>query len=435
MKRAVVVFAAGQGTRMKSLTPKVMHTIAGKAMLDYVLETADSLHPDQIVLITSKSLLKFLESNPKALRFDMDKITFQIQEPALGSGHAMQCGLDALQADIEEIIVLFGDVPFVERKTLQPLLDQQVPLCMLAMRVPPPHAYGRMILDGDIVERIVEAKDASASELAIDLVWTGVLKVSKEALSKYLTKLTKSPVTGEYYLTELVQIMRADQQKVSFVEATDATEFEGINDKFALSVMEKCFQEKKRKELLLAGVKMIAPETVYFSYDTQIEQDATIHPFVTFGPKVVVKSAAEILPHCHIEDSVIGQRASIGPFAHLRGGNVIGEKVAVGNFVEVKKSKLHSGAKIKHLSYIGDAELFDKVNVGAGTITCNYDGQQKHKTIIEENSFIGANVTLVAPVKVGASAKVAAGSVITQDVPSDMVAFGRARQENKAKKQ
>lgn len=433
-KRAVVVFAAGSGTRMKSSTPKVLHTIAGKSMIDHILETGASLDASQIVLIASPNLLSFIETHPKSMSLPVEKVTLALQEEALGSGHAMRCALPHLHKDIEEVIVLFGDVPLIQKETVEALFSHTAPLAMLGMRVAPPHAYGRMFTHNDVIDRIVEFKDATPEELKIDLVWTGVLKASRAMLEDYLPKLKPSPVTGEDYLTGLVALLRHDNLPVSFHVAENPEEFEGVNDKLALSIMEGRFQNRVRKQMLLEGVKMIAPETVFVSHDTIIEEDVVIHPFVTLGTGVHIKKGATILSHTHIEDSVIGEDASIGPFAHLRGGNVIDKHASIGNFVEVKKSHLSKKAKVKHLSYIGDAHLQEGVNVGAGTITCNYDGKNKHQTTIGEGSFIGANTTLVAPLSIGKNTKIAAGSVITQDVPDNKIAFGRAKQENKEKK-
>lgn len=433
-KRAVVVFAAGSGTRMKSTTPKVLHTIAGKTMLDFILETGESLNPSQIILIASKTLLTFLKDHPKTLNYPFEKLTLAMQDPALGSGHAMRCALPVMDEDIEEVIVLFGDVPLIQRDTIEALSHHTAPLAMLGMCVPPPHAYGRMMTKDNQLERIVEFKDATKEELEIDLVWTGVLKASRKMLEEYLPKLTPSKVTGEDYLTGLVALLRRDNLPVSFHVADNWEEFEGVNEKAALSVMEGRFQKRKRQDMLSNGVKLVGPETVFFAHDTIVEADVTIHPFVTFGNNVHIKKGAVIFPHTHIEDSVVGEGASIGPFAHLRGGNHIAAGASIGNFVEVKKSTLEAGAKVKHLSYIGDATLGEKVNVGAGTITCNYDGKNKHGTVVEKGSFIGANTTLIAPVHIGEGARIAAGSVITDDVPVDHTAFGRARQENKKNK-
>jgi len=434
MKRAILIFAAGQGTRIKSSLPKVLHTIAHKSMLHYTVDLASSLDPAQIVIICSPYLKKYLEENASKLGFDLSKITLTIQDPPKGTGHATQVGLDALEEDIEEVVILYADVPLIQKDTLAPLIQNRSDLCFVSMRVTPPHAYGRLVVDGQNIKKIVELKDATTEEQEIDLVWTGVLKANVACLKKHLARISPSPNTGEILLTSIASLASTDGKKVTHLEITDPDEFEGVNDKKALSIMESRKQTELRGKFLEKGVKIIAPETVFFADDTQIEADATIHPFVTFGKGVVLHERAVIHSFCHIEDSVIDSEASIGPFAHLRGHNHIGEKAAIGNFVEVKKSTFGKKAKAKHLAYMGDAEIGDGANIGAGTITCNYDGKNKHKTVIGARSFIGVNTTLVAPVTIGEDSLVGAGSVITSNVPARTLALGRARQIIKEQK-
>ncbi len=428
MKRAVIIFAAGQGTRMKSAIPKVLHTIAHKAMLHYVIDLAQSLSPEQVVIICSPFLKDYLEKNAASLGIDRSNLTLTVQDPPKGTGHAMQVGIDALHNDIDEVIVLYGDVPLVKKETLSPLLADPADICFVSMRVAPPHAYGRIITYGTIVKRIVEFKDATENERAIDLVWSGVLKSKVSFLKDFLPKIPAAPNTGEYYLTHLAVMAGMEGRSASYVEAPDADEFEGVNDKAALSQMESRKQCELRAKFLNNGVKLIAPETVFFAHDTVIGEDVTIEPFVTFGKGVILGQGSLIRSFCHIEDSIIEENVHIGPFAHLRGHNHIENDATIGNFVEVKKSRLSKGAKAKHLAYLGDAEIGADANIGAGAITCNYDGHKKHKTIIGARSLVGVNATLIAPLTIGDDSVVGAGSVITDDVPSKTLALARSRQ-------
>ncbi len=432
--RAVIIFAAGQGTRMRSTLPKVLHTIAHKSMLSYVYDTAKDLDPAQIILVASESLKQAIEKKDKTIDFDTSELTLAVQDNPLGTGHALQVAFHYLHPQITEILVLYGDVPFVNVETLQPLLEDNHECCFLGMHVTPPHAYGRMMTEGENILKIVEDKDATAAEKTINYVWSGVLTAKTAFLKDYLPKLAPSPVTGEYYITDIIKFAALDGKKVRHKETPCALEFEGVNDKVALARMEQRQQEAMRADFLEKGVKMIAPETVFFAHDTVIEADVTLMPFITFGKNVCIKSGALIFSHCHIEASVIEEGVRIGPFAHLREGNSIGKGAVIGNFVEVKHSTLHSNVKAKHLSYLGDTEIGEGTNIGAGTVACNYDGKNKHKTTIKAHVSIGGNTTLVAPVTIEDNVIVAAGSVITEDVPKNVIAFGRARQVNKERK-
>lgn len=435
MKRAIVIFAAGMGTRMKSDLPKVLHTIAYKPMLSYVLDVARAMNPAQIVLVLSPYLETYFDEHPGALGDSLDMVTRVVQHPAQGMGHGMQVALPFIQPDIEDVITLCGDVPGIQPQTLQPLLDVESPCCFLGMHAVPPHAYGRMKTKGDYVLRIIEHKEATDDDKRINYVWSGILKIRMDVLRDYLPRLKMSPIAKEYFLTDIPHMMDTDgHMRTTHIAAPNIEEFDGVNDKAALAVMEERAQQRMRMHFLNQGVKMIAPHTVYFAHDTVIEEDAVIHPFVTFGPKVHVGSKSTILSHCHIENSVLGNHVSVGPFVHLRGGNQIADHVSLGNFVEVKKSKLAPRVKAKHLTYIGDADIASKVNIGAGTVVCNYDGEKKHLTRIEDGAFIGAQTTLVAPITIGAGALTAAGSVVTDDVPAHTLVIGRSRQVHKKRK-
>lgn len=432
--RAVIIFAAGLGTRMQSSLPKVMHTMGGRSMVEHVLATAKTLEPDHIILVTSPLLNVYLETHKKKLDMDFSNVTLVEQKEALGTGHAMQVALPHVKDTIDDIILLYGDVPLVTKSALEPLLKTGSPCCFLGMHVNPPHAYGRMTVKEDALLTITEHKDATEEERQNNYVWSGVLRAKASFLKKYVSHIQKSPHTGEYYLVDIINLANKEQpNNVTHVESLDANLFEGVNDKADLANIEARFQQQKRQECLKSGVKLIAPETVFFSFDTHLHPDVVIHPYVTFGKGVRVATHATIHSFCHIEDSIIHANASIGPFAHLRGGNLIKEKASIGNFVEVKKTTLHARAKAKHLTYLGDADIGEGSNVGAGTITCNYDGIHKHKTFLGNNVFVGANTTLIAPITVKDGAMIAAGSVITQDIPEHTLAFGRARQINKQK--
>lgn len=440
MKRAIVIFAAGMGTRMQSDVPKVLHTLAYKPMLAYVVDVARALDPDQIVLVISPHLQAYFEEHPTALGIPLDHITRVVQHPAQGMGHGMQVALPFIHEDIDEVMTLCGDVPGLQAETLKPLLQAKSPCCFLGMHAVPPHAYGRMKTQGDHVLRIIEHKEASDEDKAINYVWSGILKMRMTTLREYLPRLKLSPVAQEYFLTDIPHMMDEDvtmgqgNDRATHIAAPNIEEFDGVNDKAALAVMEGRMQQRMRQTFLNRGVKMIAPETVFFAHDTVIEADAVLHPFVTFGPGVRIGVKATILPYCHIEASDIGASSSIGPFAHLRGGNQFAPNVSIGNFVEVKKCILEPGVKAKHLTYLGDAHIGSKVNIGAGTVICNYDGKHKHVTRIDEGVFIGAQSTLIAPIHIHAESVTAAGSVITEDVPSKTLAIGRSRQVHKHKK-
>lgn len=430
--RAIVIFAGGQGTRMLSPIPKVMHTIAHKSMLSYVYDAAITLDPAQIVLVSSPQLQSYFETHPKAVDIPIEDITIAVQHPAHGTGHAMQVAMDALHRHIDEVLVLYGDVPFISPNTLDKLTKSRGDMCFLGINVPPPHAYGRMTTKGDRLLKITEDKEASFEEKAINYVWSGVLRANVAFLKKALPLLPKSETTGEYYLTSIIELF--PDADVTHLVAEDAAEFEGINDKFSLSLMEEKKQNQMRQRFLEQGVKMIDPKSAFFAHDTVIEPDATLMPFITCGKGVHIKSGATVLSFCHLEDSFIESKATIGPFAHLRGGTYIGEGAYVGNFIEVKKTTMKSWSKAKHMAYLGDAEIGEKVNIGVGTVTCNYDGKKKSKTLIGDRCFIGANSTLIAPVEIKHDACVGAGSVITEDVPAHSLALGRARQVIKNRK-
>ncbi|MCW0232621.1 MAG: bifunctional UDP-N-acetylglucosamine diphosphorylase/glucosamine-1-phosphate N-acetyltransferase GlmU [Ferrovibrio sp.] len=425
---AVVILAAGQGTRMKSTLPKVLHPVAGQAMVRHVLDAAAALKPDRIVVVTGKGQERVAAAVAPA--------RIAIQHPARGTGHAVMAALPALKGFKGDVIVLFGDSPLLTPALMKDLLaarraKSDPAAVIVGFRPLDPAAYGRLIVDGKgALQKIVEFKNATADERAVRLCNAGLMAFDGARLPALLKKLSDRNAQGEYLLTDTVEHANAKGWTCRVVEA-DPVEVMGINTRAELSVAEAAMQQRLRRAAMAAGVTMTAPETVYLRSDTTFGRDVTIEPFVVFGPKVSVGNDVVIRSHSHIEGATIGAGATIGPFARLRPGAKIAEDAHIGNFVEIKNASVERGAKVNHLTYIGDARIGATANIGAGTITCNYDGFDKHHTDIGAGAFIGSNSALVAPVKIGAGAIVAAGSVITRDVPADALSLGRGRQEDK----
>ncbi|MGQ0742545.1 MAG: bifunctional UDP-N-acetylglucosamine diphosphorylase/glucosamine-1-phosphate N-acetyltransferase GlmU [Alphaproteobacteria bacterium] len=423
---AVVILAAGKGVRMKSARPKVLHAIGGRPMLAHVLVAAQSLGAERIVVVAGDG-----EDAIGALAKECGA-SVAIQDAPLGTGHAVMSADAALQHHSGNVLVLFGDAPLVTSATAKALVARlgHADIATLGFRPADPTGYGRMVTRGDALERIVEHKDASAEERRIGLCFSGPLAAKAETLFSLLKSVGNRNAQGEYYLTDVIAAARGQGLKCTFAEA-DAGEMIGVNSRSDLAKAEAAFQERRRRELMDAGVTFMDPSTVYLSADTEIEADVAIGPFVVFGPGVRVRKGAEIRSFCHIEGAEIGAGAIVGPFARLRPGTVLEANAHIGNFVEVKNSRVEEGAKANHLAYLGDARVGAGSNIGAGTITCNYDGVRKTKTNIGKGVFVGSNATLVAPLKLGDGAYVAAGSVVTEDVEGDALVFGRARQETK----
>ncbi len=423
---AVVILAAGKGVRMKSARPKVLHAVGGEPMLAHVLAAARALGAEKIVVVTAEDA-----EGVSALAAKWNAQS-AIQKPQLGTGHAVMAAENALKSFSGNLLVLFGDAPLITKETAQKLVAQlgHADIAALGFRPADPTGYGRMVTKGDVLERIVEHKDASEAERRIGLCFAGPLAGKAGTIFELLKAIDNRNAQGEYYLTDLIAAAKKKGLRCTFAEAHEK-ETLGVNSRNDLANAEAAFQEHRRRELMDAGVSFTDPTTVYLSADTKIEADATIGPFVVFGPGVTVRAGAEIRAFCHIEGAEVGAGAIVGPFARLRPGAVLEEGVHIGNFVEVKNSRLEKGAKANHLAYLGDARVGAGANIGAGTITCNYDGFNKTKTDIGKNVFVGSNATLVAPLKIGDGAYVAAGSVITKDVDADDMAFGRARQETK----
>lgn len=427
-KIAAIILAAGKGTRMKSDLHKVLHPIAGRPMLMHLLDSVDQLSPARKVVVvgSGKDQLEAALAGSASLA---------VQEPQLGTGHAVQQAEDALQGFEGDVLILYGDVPFVPATTMQSMIDRlnapDAPaVVVLAFEPEDMLSYGRVITDGDRITKMVEHKDASAEERACRLCNSGLMAVKSKDLFALLSRVGNDNAAGEFYLVDIVNIANADGRHCAVV-TTDPFDVAGINSRAELAAMEAAWQDRRRAQAMDDGASLIAPETVWFSYDTVIGRDVVIQPNVFFGPGVTIADKVMINGFSHIEGATIASGAEIGPYARLRPGAVLEEKSKVGNFVEVKKTRLGKGAKANHLTYLGDADVGAGANIGAGTITCNYDGYFKHQTQIGAGAFIGSNSALVAPVNIGAGAIVAAGSTITSDVSADALALVRPKQEEK----
>ncbi len=425
-KTAVVVLAAGQGTRMKSAMPKVLHALAGRTLIDHVLTTAGALAPDQIVVVVG--------TGAEAVSRAVAPHRTALQDPPLGTGHAVlaarQALGDFLNGDDSDILILYGDTPLITADTLTRMRSARMAanapaVVVLGFRPPEPGAYGRIVEGGDgQLEAIVEAKDATPEQMAITLCNSGVFLVDGRHLFDLLDRVGNDNAKGEYYLTDIVELARADGLSCAVVEGR-SDEFLGINSRTDLAAAEAVFQARLRARVMEAGVTLIAPETVFLSADTCLGRDVVVGPFVVFGPGVTVGDNVEIRSYSHLEHTNVEAGALIGPFARLRPGADIGPDAHVGNFVEIKNATVEAGAKVNHLTYIGDARIGARTNIGAGTITCNYDGFFKSRTDIGTDAFIGSNTSLIAPVTVGDGAIVGASSAVSRDVPADALAVVR----------
>lgn len=427
---ASLILAAGHGTRMRSETPKVLHKVGHLEMLGHCLKTARSLGAERLGVVIGAGGEKV-----KAALGSLDpQAEVAVQDPPQGTGDAVRSGMSILEGFEGTVVVLYGDTPLLRLETLQQLtdaVDQGAAIAVLGFGTNEPGPYGRLVLGADgSLQRIVEAKDASPDELKITLCNSGVMAMSSAALRTYLPQITNENAKGEYYLTDLVGLASVAGETLATVTGTE-DEVLGVNDRTELAAAEAIFQDRCRREVMLSGVTLIDPDTVYFAYDTEIGQDAIIHPNVVFGPGVKLATNTEVKAFSHLEGVQMDAASAAGPFARLREGTVLGEGAKVGNFVEIKKSKLGQGVKAGHLTYLGDADIGARTNIGAGTITCNYDGYNKHKTVIGEDAFIGSNASLVAPVTVGRGAFTGSGSVITKDVPDDALSVARGRQMTK----
>ena len=425
---AVVILAAGQGTRMRSDTHKVLHPIASRPLLLHLLDRVDALGADRRVVVVGKGR----EQVEAAIR-DRD-VAVALQAEQKGTGHAVQQAQPALAGYDGPVLVLYGDTPFVEAETLRRMLDRldgdgDPGVVVLASTPPDPLKYGRIILgDGDRIAKMVEDKDATEEERAVRLCNSGMMAVRASDLFRWLDKVGNDNAAGEFYLPDIVNIAAAEGREAVVIEG-DPYETAGVNSRAELAHLELEWQRRRREEVLDEGATLIDPESVWFAYDTKLARDVTVEPHVVFGPGVEVAEGAVIKAFSHIEGAIIGAKASIGPFARIRPGTKLGARTKVGNFVELKKAEVAEGAKVNHLSYVGDAEIGARANIGAGTITCNYDGFGKYRTVIGAGAFIGSNTALVAPVTIGEGAIVGAGSVITENVDADALALERNEQK------
>ena len=421
MTRAAVILAAGQGTRMKSSLPKVLHKVAGLPLLGHVVAALRGAGVTRIVVVTSPAG-EAVRDYARALGCDS-----AIQHQQLGTGHAAASARDALADFAGTLLVVNGDMPLITADVVSECLTAQTRtgLALLAFEPADAAQYGRVLLTPDgFLNRIVEYKDASPAERGVTLCNAGCYAADAQKFFHWASLLKNNNAQGEYYLTDVPSLARTDGVKCALAMA-DEVSVTGVNSRAELAEAEAKFQQRRRARLLGDGVTMTAPETVFFSHDTQIENDVEIEPFVVFGAGVTVKTGARLRSHSHLEGAAVSSGAIIGPFARLRPGAVIGEGAHVGNFVEIKNTNLGKGAKANHLTYLGDARVGAGANIGAGTITCNYDGFTKSITEIGAGAFIGSDTALVAPVRIGDGAIIAAGSVITQDVAADSLAIAR----------
>lgn len=426
--RAAIILAAGKSTRMKSKTSKVLHKVGGQSCLAWVAEMARSVGADKIVCVVGEAN-QDVRKAAEALGLEI-----AVQEPQNGTGHAVLCAKEAMADFDGDMVVLCADAPLIRPSTLQDVfetLDHGADVAVLGFEPDDPGAYGRLIIEDCRLTKIVEAKEASPEELAVRLCNSGIMAGRASVMYDALSRVTNDNVKGEYYLTDVVQIAREAGRAIAPVTASDPDEVLGINSRADLALAESAFQNRMRADMLAKGVTLRDPQTIYFSFDTDIEADADIGANVIFGPGVSVAEDAVIHPFCHLEGTSVGKAAQIGPFARLRPGTVMGDGTKAGNFVETKKAVVGKGSKINHLSYIGDAQIGEDANIGAGTITCNYDGYDKHVTTIGDGAFVGSNSSLVAPVAIGAGAYLGSGGVVTQDVPDNALAVARAPQANK----
>lgn len=424
---ALVILAAGQGTRMNSDLPKVLHQVAGAPLLVHAMRAGAVLEPERTIIVAGHGA----EAVARAARDWDEGAEIVLQAEQKGTGHAVAQALPALEGFQGKVVVLYGDTPFVRAETLETMLSVAADVVVLGFLSDPATRYGRLILGADgTLERIVEYKDATEAERAVTLMNSGVLCADAALLAELVTGLKNDNAAGEYYLTDVVGAARARGLGARTVTCPEA-ETLGVNSRADLAAAEAAFQAAARLGAMADGVTLTAPETVFFGFDTVIGRDSVIGPNIIFGPGVTVESGAEIRGFCHLEGCHISRGAIVGPFARLRPGAELAEDVHVGNFVEIKNAILDEGVKVGHLTYLGDAHVGERTNIGAGTVTCNFDGVMKHRTEIGPGAFIGSDTMLVAPVTIGAGAMTGSGSVITRDVPDGALALGRAMQVTK----
>lgn len=425
---SVIVLAAGKGTRMNSAVPKVLHQIAGRAMVDHVIATAESLEPRSLVVVVGPDMELVAET--------VAPYPTVLQENQSGTADAVKVGIPALgDTGGETVLVLFGADPMIRSEALADMVkacDGGAAVVVLGFRAANPSGYGRLIVnEAGSLQAIVEDRDATENQRAINLCNAGAMAIKANFLVGWLARIGNENAKSEYYLTDIVDLARQDGCVCNIVE-TDEADALGVDSRAQLARAEAHWQARRRLEVMDQGVTLLDPESVYFAYDTTFGRDVVVEPNVVFGPGVEVASGVKIKAFSHIEGARIGAGAIIGPFARLRPNTELGEDVHIGNFVELKNTTMSTGSKANHLAYVGDSNVGKKANIGAGTITCNYDGFEKHRTVVGDEAFIGSNSALVAPVSIGAGAIVGAGSTVARDVPNDALSIERSKQINLA---
>jgi bifunctional UDP-N-acetylglucosamine pyrophosphorylase/glucosamine-1-phosphate N-acetyltransferase len=421
-----IVLAAGDGTRMRSSLPKVLNPIAGQPLLAHVLRAVPPGDKTSVAVVVGPHHADVAEA---AKRIRPDAAAF-IQQDRLGTAHAVLAAQDAIAAGADDVLIVFGDTPLITAATFERVrapLAQGAAVVVLAFHAAVPTGYGRLIMDGDRLAAIREEIDASPLERMITLCNAGIMAMQGQLALNLLRRIGNGNAKGEYYLTDAVEIAKALELQASVVVTTE-DEVRGINTKSQLSEADAVMQQRLREAAMEEGVTLVAPETIYLAADTKFGKDVVVEPFVVFGPGVTVGDGAVIRSFSHLTEAAVGKNAIVGPYARLRPGAVLGEDVHIGNFVEVKATTIDAGAKANHLAYLGDAHIGANANIGAGTITCNYDGFDKYRTEIGANAFIGSNSALVAPIKIGDGAYVGSGSVVTKDVPANALALERSEQ-------
>ncbi len=441
MGLSIVILAAGQGTRMRSSKPKVLQPLAGRSLLDHVIDCAERLEAKQTHVVYGFGGDQVTEA------LQHRDVSWVLQAEQLGTGHAVAQAIPEVD-DADAVLVLYGDVPLVQPETLSPLVEgaQSGSLVILSAELDNPHGYGRIVRNNrGVVQEIVEQKDASPEQQAINEINTGLLAAPAKHLRRWLSELSNENAQGEYYLTDIAAMAVADNVPLEAIVAKNVAETQGINDKIQLAEAEAAHRVFQARKLMTQGATLIDPNRIDVRGEVTLGQDVSIDIDVILEGNVELGDGVQVGPYCHLKDVVVGegtkieshsvldtakvgQRCSIGPFARIRPGTQLAEEAKVGNFVETKKANIGKGSKVNHLTYIGDSDIGTNVNVGAGTITCNYDGANKHQTVIGDNAFIGSGTQLVAPVTVGAGANIGAGSVITKDAPANQLTVGRGRQ-------
>jgi len=425
-RRAAIILAAGQGTRMHSPLPKVLHKVGHRTMLDHAIDTAEALACERIIVVVGNHSPEVRAHVVKRL----GEAAIAVQDPPLGTGHAVLAAQGALSDFDGMVVVTYGDVPLLKASDIEPVFSKGDGVSVIGFEARDPGAYGRLVMDGPVLAAITEAKEASPEVLAIRACNSGVMAASSQRLFSLLSQVSNQNAKGEYYLTDIVELARKAGEPTGVVFAEESAVM-GVNSQGELALAEALFQAERRAAHLSAGVTMPAPDSVHFAWDTKIGPGVLVEPFVVFGPGTRVASGARIRSFSHLEGASVSEGAEVGPYARLRPGADLGEGVRVGNFVEVKNVRMDKGAKANHLSYLGDGTVGAGANIGAGTIFCNYDGFNKHRTTVGEGAFVGSNSALVAPVTIGEGAMVGSGSVITDDVAPGDLALARGLQTAK----